>query len=93
MSILMTNKQVATFIKKSQGNSPLLRLEKFPFIAIDNWIVSAVQKSVKCYFAPNSQSYRNSGGEKNKKRRNCEALYFSSKRKNKCKNVTWTFLL
>ena len=34
------------------------RPKKFPFIATNNWIVSAAGRSVKYFFAPNSSHYR-----------------------------------
>ena len=61
----------------------IMAQKKFPFIATINWIVLAIQWSVKYFFAPKSPLLRKSGGEKKKKKGNYEAFCFSGKRKNK----------
>ena len=50
--------------------------KKLPFIATSNWIVLAVQWSVKYFFAPNSPLFREGGGEK--KRANYEPIAFQT---------------
>ena len=77
-----------SLILKSLGNSPSLwvvqkknRLEKWPFIATNNWTVLAVPWSVKYFFDLNSPTLRK-GMEKKTVEKNskCKEFCFSSKR-------------
>ena len=58
--------------------------KNFPFIATNNWIVLAVQWSVKYLCAPNFPLIQKSGGEKKKNRGNYKAFSFWRKRKETC---------
>ena len=53
---------------------------KIWFLVTNNWIGLAVRRSVKYFFAPNFQLFQKCGREKKKKRGNCEAFCFSTKR-------------
>ena len=75
------NKQAATLIKKSLGNSSLLRLVqkkntpgKFPFIVTNNWMVLVARWFVKYFFAPNFPILPRNRGEEDEENRQMQSV-------------------